>query len=58
MLKEAGLGKKDMGQSVFSVWEDLFSAPNARLKNSINKEDFGKRQMTLIVIRKLTSKSH
>lgn len=40
MLKEAGLGKKDMGQSVFSVWEDLFSAPNARLKNSINKEDF------------------
>ncbi|KAK4510055.1 uncharacterized protein ATC70_006224 [Mucor velutinosus] len=40
MLKEAGLGKKDMGQSVFSVWEDLFAAPNARLKNSINKDDF------------------
>ncbi|KAG1110739.1 hypothetical protein G6F42_015240 [Rhizopus arrhizus] len=40
MLKEAGLGQKDMGQSVFSVWEDLFAAPNARLKNSMNKDDF------------------
>ncbi|KAI8644150.1 hypothetical protein BD408DRAFT_413795 [Parasitella parasitica] len=39
MLKEAGIGKKDMGQSLFSIWEDLFSAPNARLKNSLNKDD-------------------
>jgi len=44
MLKEAGLGQKDMGQSVFSVWEDLFAAPNASLKNSMNKDDFGKQQ--------------
>lgn len=42
MLEEAGLGAKDMGKSLFSVWEDLFCAPNARHKNSLNKDDFGK----------------
>ncbi|KAI8365555.1 hypothetical protein BD560DRAFT_401862 [Blakeslea trispora] len=39
MMDKAGLGRKDMGKSLFSIWEDLFSAPNARHKNSVNKED-------------------
>ncbi|KAI8084232.1 P-loop containing nucleoside triphosphate hydrolase protein [Gilbertella persicaria] len=39
MLEQAGLGKKDMGRSLFSIWEDLFSAPNARNKTSLNRND-------------------
>ncbi|KAI8975765.1 hypothetical protein BDF20DRAFT_914624 [Mycotypha africana] len=40
MLDKAGLGKKDMGITLFAVWEDLFNAPNARKKNAANKNDF------------------
>jgi chromosome transmission fidelity protein 18 len=42
MLQTAGVGSKDMGKSLFSVWDELFSAPNARHKTSVNKDDFGK----------------
>lgn len=41
MLEKAGVGSKDMGKSLFSVWEDLFCAPNSRNKTSVNKDDFG-----------------
>ncbi|KAG2212269.1 hypothetical protein INT47_001628, partial [Mucor saturninus] len=40
MLASSGAGSKDMGKSIFSVWEDIFSAPNARFKTSVNKADF------------------
>lgn len=41
MLAASGAGSKDMGKSLFSVWEDIFCAPNARNKTSVNKADFG-----------------
>ncbi|KAI8369318.1 P-loop containing nucleoside triphosphate hydrolase protein [Radiomyces spectabilis] len=37
MLEQAGVGRKDMGKSLFSVWEELFSAPNARRQTSIDR---------------------
>lgn len=42
MLDKAGVGSKDMGKSLFSVWEELFCAPNARHKKARNEDDFGK----------------
>jgi hypothetical protein len=43
VLKETGLGQKDMGKSLFAVWEEIFNKPNARHKTSLNKDDFGKK---------------
>ncbi|KAI7903695.1 uncharacterized protein BX663DRAFT_551381 [Cokeromyces recurvatus] len=40
MIDEASVGKKDMSKSLFSIWEELFCAPNARHKNSANKNEF------------------
>lgn len=40
MLDKAGVGSKDMGKSLFSVWEELFCAPNARHKKARNEDDF------------------
>jgi hypothetical protein len=42
VLEETGLGQKDMGKSLFTVWEEIFNKPNARHKTSLNKDDFGK----------------
>ncbi|CEP12140.1 hypothetical protein [Parasitella parasitica] len=58
LLQEAGVGKKDMGQSLFSVWEDLFSAPNARLKNSLNKDDVGRQEIQMLIVYALTQKKN
>lgn len=42
MIASSGAGTKDMGQSLFSIWKDIFSAPNARYRNSASRADFGK----------------
>ncbi|KAI9015677.1 P-loop containing nucleoside triphosphate hydrolase protein [Phycomyces nitens] len=35
MVNKSGPGQKDMGKSLFSVWEDLFSAPTgAKMRNN------------------------
>lgn len=47
MLDKAGVGSKDMGKSLFSVWEELFCAPNARHKKARNEDDFGKTRQQL-----------
>jgi len=35
-LSSTTVGKKDMGKSLFSVWEDIFWIPNARQKKSFS----------------------
>ncbi|GAA5794914.1 hypothetical protein HPULCUR_000262 [Helicostylum pulchrum] len=40
MIASSGAGTKDMGQSLFSIWKDIFSAPNARYRNSASRADF------------------
>ncbi|CAO3669965.1 unnamed protein product [Rhizopus microsporus] len=42
MLNEVGLGKKDMTQSLFSVWESLFCKPSSNQKTSIQIEKDGR----------------
>lgn len=49
MLTSSGSGTKDMGKSLFSVWEDIFSAPNARYRTSANRTDFGKESESRII---------
>ncbi|KAI8878823.1 P-loop containing nucleoside triphosphate hydrolase protein [Backusella circina FSU 941] len=40
VLEETGLGQKDMGKSLFTVWEEIFNKPNARHKTSLSRDDF------------------
>ncbi|PHZ17356.1 P-loop containing nucleoside triphosphate hydrolase protein [Rhizopus microsporus ATCC 52813] len=42
MLNEVGLGKKDMTQSLFSVWESLFCKPSSHQKTSVQTEKDGR----------------
>lgn len=35
MLKEAGLGQKDMAKSLFAIWDELFCAIDARNHSSM-----------------------
>lgn len=42
MLDEGAFGRKDMGKSLFTVWEELFNAPNASKKTPAEKDALGK----------------
>ncbi|KAG2224906.1 hypothetical protein INT45_010855 [Circinella minor] len=36
MLEDAGLGRKDMGKSLFSVWDEIFNASSGRKRAAIH----------------------
>ncbi|KAI9484496.1 hypothetical protein BDB00DRAFT_792827 [Zychaea mexicana] len=39
MLEEAGLGRKDMGKSLFSVWEEIFTAESGRKRAATHHQN-------------------
>ncbi|KAG0169481.1 hypothetical protein DFQ30_003575 [Apophysomyces sp. BC1015] len=40
-LSEAGLDQKDAAKSLFTIWEEIFNAPDARKKTSVQKASDG-----------------
>ena len=41
MLEDAGLGRKDMGKSLFSVWDEIFNASSGRKRAAIHHHNHG-----------------